>query len=34
LEVWALAEDIMQSVKEKYNIQLEPEVNQISIAKS
>ena len=33
-EVWALAEDIMQSVKEKYNIQLEPEVNQISIGKS
>ena len=33
-EVWALAEDIMQSVKEKYNIQLEPEVNQISMGKS
>jgi UDP-N-acetylmuramate dehydrogenase len=33
-ELWALAEDIMESVKEKYNIQLEPEVNQISMGKS
>jgi len=33
-EVWTLAEDIMKSVYEKYNIQLEPEVNQISKGKS
>ena len=30
-EVWALALDIIKSVKEKYNIQLEPEVNQIAV---
>ena len=29
-EIWALAEEIMQSVIEKFNIQLEPEVNQIA----
>ena len=29
-EIWALAEEIMQSVMEKFNIQLEPEVNQIA----
>ena len=28
-EVWALAQDIIESVKQKYNITLEPEVNQI-----
>jgi UDP-N-acetylmuramate dehydrogenase len=28
-EVWALAQDIMKSVKEKFGVDLEPEVNQI-----
>jgi UDP-N-acetylmuramate dehydrogenase len=28
-EVWALAQDIMKSVKEKFGVALEPEVNQI-----
>ena len=28
-EIWALAQDVMASVKEKFGIQLEPEVNQI-----
>ncbi len=28
-EIWALAMDIMESVKEKFGIELEPEVNQI-----
>ena len=28
-EIWSLAEDIMESVKEKFGIQLETEVNQI-----
>ena len=28
-EVWALAQDIIESVKQKYKITLEPEVNQI-----
>jgi UDP-N-acetylmuramate dehydrogenase len=28
-EVWALAQDIMRSVKEKFGVDLEPEVNQI-----
>ena len=31
-EIWSLAQDIMLSVKEKYSIQLEPEVNQISMS--
>ena len=29
IEIWALAMDIMESVKEKFGIELEPEVNQI-----
>lgn len=30
-EIWSLAQDVMASVKEKFGIDLEPEVNQISL---
>lgn len=30
-EVWALAQDVMSSVHEKFGVQLEPEVNQIKL---
>ena len=28
-EIWALAQDIINDVQEKFGVQLEPEVNQI-----
>jgi UDP-N-acetylmuramate dehydrogenase len=30
-EVWQLAQDIMASVKERFGVTLEPEVNQIGL---